>query len=106
VGGKVVLLDQQHVEPAPGRVARDRRAVDAAADDEKVEAVHASFLIVMPNRIQHPRTWAGANSASPCSWVMTFVRMGRSQITTKSLAARVWPDRTVAKATAAAGREG
>ena len=33
MGGEIVLLDQQHVEPAPGRVARDRRAVDAAADD-------------------------------------------------------------------------
>ena len=40
MAGEIVLLDQQHAEPAPGRVARDRRAVDAAADDEEVEGVH------------------------------------------------------------------
>ena len=33
MAGEIVLLDQQHVEPAPGGVAGDRRAVDAAADD-------------------------------------------------------------------------
>ena len=29
------LLDEQHREPAPGGIARDARAVDAAADDER-----------------------------------------------------------------------
>ena len=35
--GEVVLLDQQHLEPAAGGVARDARAVDAGADDEEIE---------------------------------------------------------------------
>ena len=46
---QIVLLDEQHVEPAPRRVARDRRPVDAAADDEEIEGVHGACLTVMPN---------------------------------------------------------
>ena len=46
MAGEIVLLDQQHVEPAPRRVARDRRPVDAAADDEQVEAVHRDVLVI------------------------------------------------------------
>ncbi len=38
---EIVLLDEQHRLFAHRRVARDRRAVDAAADDEEVEPVHA-----------------------------------------------------------------
>ena len=34
--GEVVLLDQQHRQAAPGGVARDAGAVDAAADDEEI----------------------------------------------------------------------
>ena len=40
-GGEVVLLDQQHAQAASGGVARDARAVDAAADDREVEIAHA-----------------------------------------------------------------
>ena len=39
VRGEIVLLDQQNRESAPGGVARDARAVDAAADDEQVVEV-------------------------------------------------------------------
>ena len=34
--GQVVALDQQHLQPAPGGVARDPGPVDPAADDEQV----------------------------------------------------------------------
>ena len=34
--GKIALLAEQHPEAAPGRVASDTRAVDAAANDEKI----------------------------------------------------------------------
>ncbi len=34
---EIVLLAQQHLEAAPGGVARDPGTVDAAADDEEVE---------------------------------------------------------------------
>src|SRR5205085_4557245 len=44
MAGEVVLLDQQHLQPAPGRVARDRAAIDAAADDEEIEGVHAGSI--------------------------------------------------------------
>ena len=33
---EIVLLDEQHLEAAPGRIASDAGAVDAAADDEEV----------------------------------------------------------------------
>ncbi len=36
---EVVLLAQQHRQAAPGRIARDRRAVDAAADDENIDLI-------------------------------------------------------------------
>jgi len=36
VRGEVVALDQHHAPAAPGEVARDAAAVDAAADDEDV----------------------------------------------------------------------
>ena len=39
VRGEIVLLAQQHVEPAPCRVPGDAGAVDAAADDEQVDRV-------------------------------------------------------------------
>ena len=35
-GGEIVLLDQQHAQPAAGGVARDAGAVDAAADDGEI----------------------------------------------------------------------
>jgi hypothetical protein len=54
VCGEVVFLDQEHAGSAHGRVAGDRGAVDAAADDEEVEAVHGGRHIVMLNLIQHP----------------------------------------------------
>ena len=38
--GKVVLLDQNHLEPAPGGIAGDAGAVDAAANDGKIEIGH------------------------------------------------------------------
>src|SRR5262249_8417296 len=38
VRAEVVLLDEQDAQPPPGRVARDAGAVDAAADDEKIDA--------------------------------------------------------------------
>ena len=44
-GGEIVLLDQQHAKPAPGGVARDPGAVDAAADDGEIEVGHACLLI-------------------------------------------------------------
>ena len=34
--GEIAFLDEQDPEPAPGRIARDPGAVDAAADDEEV----------------------------------------------------------------------
>ena len=34
-----LLLDEQHLEAAAGGVARDARAVDAAADDQQVVAL-------------------------------------------------------------------
>ena len=40
-GRKVVLLDQHDLQPAPGSVARDAGAVDAAADDSEIEIGHA-----------------------------------------------------------------
>lgn len=40
VARQIVLLDQQHRQAAPGGVARDPRAVDAAADDQQVYPVH------------------------------------------------------------------
>jgi len=36
-GGKVVLLDQQDLEPPTGSVARNTGAVDSAANDGKIE---------------------------------------------------------------------
>ena len=38
--GEIVLLGEQHLEPAAGGVARDARAVDAAADDGDVVEFH------------------------------------------------------------------
>ena len=35
--GEIALLGQQDLEPAPGGVARDAAAIDAAADDGKIE---------------------------------------------------------------------
>ena len=46
-GGEIRLLHQRDLQPAPRRVARDARAVDAAAHDEKIDAValrHANLL--------------------------------------------------------------
>ena len=34
--GEIIFLDEQDLEPPPRRIARDPRAVDAAADDEEV----------------------------------------------------------------------
>ena len=42
--GQIVLFAQQHLQPAPGRVARDPDAVDAAADDDQVK--HAMVPVV------------------------------------------------------------
>src|SRR2546430_5823975 len=41
--GKIALLDQQHLQAAPGGIARNSRAVDAAADDQQIVmlGVHA-----------------------------------------------------------------
>jgi len=41
--GEIVLLDQQHFQAPAGGIARDTRAVDAAADDQKIVmlGVHA-----------------------------------------------------------------
>src|SRR5216684_1225463 len=41
--GEIVLLDQQHLQAAPGGIARDTRAVDAAAYDQEIVTlgVHA-----------------------------------------------------------------
>ncbi len=36
MAGKIVALDQQYLQPEQRGFARDRAAVDAAADDEKV----------------------------------------------------------------------
>ena len=38
--GEVVLLDQEHAQAAPGRIAGDAGAVDAAPDDGEVEIAH------------------------------------------------------------------
>jgi hypothetical protein len=38
--GEIVLLGEQHLEPAAGGVARDARAVDAAADGGDVVEFH------------------------------------------------------------------
>ena len=39
VRSEIVLLDEQHRQAASGCIARDRRAVDAAADDEYVDLI-------------------------------------------------------------------
>jgi len=39
---QVVALDQQDLEAAAGGVARDARAIDAAADDQQVERCGAA----------------------------------------------------------------
>ena len=46
-GGEIRLLHQRDFQSTPGGVARDARAVDAAAHDEKIDAValrHANLL--------------------------------------------------------------
>ena len=59
VGREVVLLAQQHREPAAGGIAGDARAVDAAADDEQVEAVwsgvHVARVSGRSSRTRAPR---------------------------------------------------
>jgi hypothetical protein len=40
---EIILLDQEHSDPAPGGVARDSGAIDAAADDSKIEIGHAAI---------------------------------------------------------------
>ena len=37
---KIVLLDEHDLEPAPGGIAGDAGAIDAAADDGKIEIGH------------------------------------------------------------------
>jgi hypothetical protein len=37
MGGKVILLGEQHLESAAGGIARDAGAVDAAADDQEID---------------------------------------------------------------------
>ena len=37
---QIVPLAQQHLEAAPGSIARNPGTVDAAADDDEVEQVH------------------------------------------------------------------
>jgi hypothetical protein len=54
VARQIVLLDQQHAQPAPGRIARDPDAVDAAADDQQVGiiSVRARFALDRHFRLQ------------------------------------------------------
>ena len=37
VAGQIVLLGQQHRQPAPRGVARDPGTIDAAADDQEID---------------------------------------------------------------------
>src|SRR6185295_7821735 len=48
---EVVLLEQQHFEPAAGGVARDADAVDAAADDGEIELGHFPGIRTQRSRI-------------------------------------------------------
>jgi hypothetical protein len=52
VRGKIIPLDEEDAEPPPRRVARDAGAVDAAADNEKIDnvAVTAHFAEPSPQR--------------------------------------------------------
>ena len=47
--GEVIFLDQQYLQPAPGRIARDTRTINAAPDNEQI----ISGVIV--GRIRHCR---------------------------------------------------
>ena len=47
--GEVVLLAEQDVEAAPGRVPGDARAVDAAADDEQVDGLRPGIPHTHPD---------------------------------------------------------
>ena len=56
VCGEIVLLAQQDRQATAGRVARDARAVDPAADDKKVITFHLTHLAMHENcvhRLEH-----------------------------------------------------
>ena len=60
LAAEIVHFQQQHLQPAPGGIARDARAIDAAADDQQVEA--------RLRRARHARLAAirwSANSTNP-----------------------------------------
>ena len=50
MGGEIVLLAQDDGEAAPGRVARDAGAVDAAADDQEVAVSLIHVLLFLLHR--------------------------------------------------------
>ena len=51
VRGEIVLLHQQHRQAAPGSIAGDTGAVDAATDHEKVERLaHTPKQLAYPAR--------------------------------------------------------
>ncbi|VXC41641.1 hypothetical protein SPHINGOAX6_10061 [Sphingomonas sp. AX6] len=61
VAGEIVLFDEQHRQPVQRRLARDRAAVDPAADDQDVvrHRVCLIELLATPS----PRTCSGVHQA-------------------------------------------
>ena len=54
-GSEIVLLDQEHRQAAPGGVARDPGAVDAAADNEQVEGSRVYWHGgILPDALRFP----------------------------------------------------
>ncbi len=58
--GKVVCFEQQHARPAPGGIARDAGAVNAAADDDDIIGLHA-FRASVQSLWQRCRICQGAD---------------------------------------------
>src|SRR2546427_692055 len=67
---EIVLLDEQHLQAAPGGIARDSRAVDAAADDQEVVVlgVHAG----VDSTRDFPHRGALASEYAQCSAPSSF----------------------------------
>ena len=64
--GEIVLLAEQDVEAAPGRVPGDARAVDAAADDEQVDGLRPGLPRTHPDTVI-PRTTGPRTAGTPAA---------------------------------------
>ncbi len=56
VARQVVAFDQQHFQPQQRRLARNRRAVDAAADDEQV-ICHRCRIVAAADSVHGENHW-------------------------------------------------